>query len=99
MKTTLPDSALPAWEAYQAMQRTKQTHFDLLALLEAKRERRQRPTLAEELRLKQLLKAHDEQVAAFRAELKTLRERDLAEFETLIKHFKLLNTELAGGSA
>jgi len=55
-RTDLPEEAQNAWLAYQAMSESKKTYFTLLQELDMKYKKRGSPTLAENLRLEELLK-------------------------------------------
>ena len=93
----LPDAALPAWRAYEAMLRTKDAHFSFLEELEAKYRDGGRRTLAEGRRLEQLLAAHDAQVRAFRQSVTALQQEDIAAHHALLTHIRRANADL--GSA
>ena len=90
----LPDVALPAWRAYEAMLQTKDAHFSLLEELEAKYRDGGRRTLAEGRRLEQLLAAHDAQVRAFRQSVVALQQEDLAAHHALLAHIRRANADL-----
>ena len=90
----LPDAALPAWSAYEAMLRTKDAHFSFLAQLEEKYRDSGRRTLAEARRLEQLLAEHDLQVRAFRGAVTALQKSDLAAHQALVEHIRLSNVGL-----
>jgi len=58
--------ASDAWQAYNAMQATKQRHFDLLQAIDLKKRNYNiDPTRDDKARLKHLLADHDEQVRRF----------------------------------
>ncbi len=99
MKTTLPDAAQPAWNAFQLMRQTKADHIELLERLEAKRELGRQPTPDEEARLELLLAVHDAQVKHFSAELRSLQECDAAAHAALIEHISLWNDATGAGRA
>ena len=90
----LPEAALPAWRAYEAMLRSKDDHFSFLARLEDKYRDGGRRTLAESRRLEQLLAGHDLRVRAFRAALAALQRSDLAAHQALVEHLRLSNAGL-----
>ena len=93
----LPDTALPAWQAYEAMLKTKDAHFSLLEELETKYRDGGRRTLAEGRRLEHLLAEHDAQVHAFRHSIAALQQEDLAAHHALLMHIRHANADL--GSA
>ncbi len=93
MKQTLPDAALPAWNAYLAMEASKREHFSYLEELETKYKYGGSRTIAESMHLEGLLKKHDKQVAAFRQAIKTLQAEDAGAHQALIEHITMLNAE------
>ncbi len=99
MKTTLPDAAQPAWNAFQLMRQSKAEHIELLERLEAKRELGHAPTCEEETRLEALLAAHDAQVKRFSAELRSLQQRDATAHAALIEHLSLWSDATGAGRA
>ena len=63
----LPLEALPAWQIYCEMGQTKRDHFELLCEINERREQSgAEPSLAESVKLEELLKQHDHKVKAFR---------------------------------
>ena len=92
----LPDAALPAWRAYEAMLVTKNAHFSFLEELETRYREGGRRTLAEGRRLEQLLAAHDARVRDFRHSVAALQRDDLAAHHALIEHIRRANAELGG---
>ncbi len=99
MKTTLPDAAQAAWNAFQLMRQTKAEHIELLERLEAKRELGHAPTRDEEARLEALLSVHDAQVKRFSSELRSLQEGDAAAHAALIEHLSLWSDATGAGRA
>lgn len=85
MDGKLPPAALPAWQAYGAMQDSKQRHFDYLRYLEEKYGRHGRPDEAEEQRRGALLAEHDARVGEFRAALDALKQADPDAFARLVR--------------
>ena len=76
MSGDLPTEALPAWGMYREMEQTKREHFELLCEIDDRREQSGvPPTLAESLRLEELLARHDQKVKAFRLCIKELSEK------------------------
>ena len=95
----LPDAALPAWRAYEAMLGTKDAHFSFLEALEIKYRDGGRRTFAEGRRLEQLLAEHDEQVRAFRRSIMALQQEDLAAHHALLVHIRHANADLGSATA
>lgn len=83
---TLPTTAAPAWQAYQAMCASKRRHFAYLQYLEDKYQHYGQPDAAEHAERQRLLDAHATCVAAFRQALATLKQTDPAAFAQLIQH-------------
>lgn len=74
--TALPVEARVAWEAYQAMSRSKAEYFDLLQKLDRKYRESGSPSIAENLQLEKLLKVHDGKVAAFNDAMNNVVDKD-----------------------
>ncbi len=77
--TTSPENVLSpeaelAWLAYQAMGETKKAYFGFLQELDQKYDKNQSPSIAENLKLEQLLKVHDEKVKAFNEAMAAVEE-------------------------
>ncbi len=88
-----------AWQAYNAMQTTKQRHFDYLTILEdKKRNFNIDPTDDDQVFLKQLLRDHDEQVAAFTEASAKLKASDPATHLALFKYIGDLNESMSDPS-
>jgi hypothetical protein len=77
--TILPVEAQLAWEAYQAMGKSKAEYFSLLQYLDQKYRGGGTPSIAENLQLENLLKAHDEKVVAFNKAMHTVRDKKARE--------------------
>ena len=92
----LPEAALPAWHAYEAMLRTKDAHFSLLRTLETSYRDGGRRTFAENRRLEQLLAEHDAQVRVFRRSVAALQQEDLAAHHALVEHIRRANADPDG---
>ncbi len=76
--------AADSWQAYNAMQTTKQRHYDLLQILENKKKKfNLDPTEKDLALLKNLLSDHDAQVKRFTAASQTLKESDAAAHQAL----------------
>ena len=95
----LPDAALPAWRAYEAMLETKDAHFSFLQELETRYRYGGRRTLAEGRRLEQLLAEHDAQVRAFRRSVAALQREELAAHHALLVHIRRANADLGNAPA
>lgn len=80
----LPAAARPAYEAYLAMSESKQAYFTFMVGLDQKYKDGGSPTIAENLQLEQLLKAHDEKVTAFNEAMQTMKDMDEATRNALI---------------
>lgn len=91
----LPDSAQQAWQAYNAMDATKQRHFLLLQGLERKYKEHGSVGGSEQALLERLLRDHDEQVAQFKRAVGELSRTDPAAHEALIGYIADLNDALA----
>ena len=75
----LPDEVERAWEAYQAMGNSKAAYFGLLQDLDQKYREGGTPTIAENLQLEKLLKAHDQKVTAFNESMSKVVSKDARE--------------------
>jgi len=81
----LPAEARPAYEAYLAMSATKNAYFSFMVELDQKQKNGDEITMAENLKLEQLLKEHDEKVAAFNEAMQTMKTMDEAARHALIR--------------
>jgi hypothetical protein len=95
MTQNLPEIALPAWNAYRSMEKSKGEYFGYLSELERKYEHGGTRSNSENDRLENLLKRHDEQVAEFRRAMKKLKVQDACAHQALIEQITLLNAEIA----
>ena len=77
--TTLPPAAQLAWEAYQAMGKSKAVYFGLLQDIDQKYRNGGSPSIAENLQLEKLLKVHDEKVMAFNEAMQGITEKTARE--------------------
>lgn len=91
----LAEEALPAWQAYNAMEATKLRHFDLLTTLEDKYQDQGSASEAEQTLLSRLLADHDQQVRSFKQSISRLRDTDPAAHASLIGYISALNSALA----
>lgn len=80
----LPAAARPAYEAYLAMSESKQAYFNFMVELDQKYKDGGAPTIAENLQLEQLLKAHDEKVTAFNEAMQAMKDMDETTRNALI---------------
>lgn len=95
MAGELPLEALPAWRVYCEMGETKQDHFELLSEINARREQGGAPpTLAESLRLEELLKRHDHKVKAFGLCIKELKETVPEAYKALVDRLAAENARV-----
>ena len=89
-ETSLPAEVQIAWEAYLAMSGSKTEYFGLLQELDQKYRVGGAPSIAENLHLEKLLKAHDRKVAAFNDAMNNVTDKKARE---------LLLAKLAGVAA
>lgn len=80
----LPAMAQPAYKAYLAMSESKEAYFSFMLELDQKYKQGGEATIAENLKLEQLLKAHDEQVKAFNKAMESFKSMDEATRHALI---------------
>jgi len=76
---TLPEEAQKAWDAYREMGASKQEYFVFLQELDKKYKEKGTPSIAENLRLEDLLKAHDVKVSAFNEAMQAIADKDSRE--------------------
>jgi len=85
------------WQAYNAMETTKQRHIDLLNLLENKKKKfNLDPTPDDNVLLEQLLRDHDEQVNVFSTESQRLKAADPGAHAAMFKYIGQINDILSG---
>lgn len=72
----LPEEAQAAWDAYQEMSKTKTAYFNFLQELDQRYKEGGSPGIAENLRLEELLKAHDKKVAAFSQAMNKVEDKE-----------------------
>ena len=75
----LPEEAQAAWDAYQVMGKSKIEYFGLLQEIDRKYREGGTPTLAENLQLEKLLKAHSEKVTAFNEAMQSVTDKTARE--------------------
>ena len=87
--------ARDAWQAYNAMETTKQRHFDFLTILENKKKNFNiDPTEQDQALLKKLLRDHDEQVSSFKEASDNLKNSDAQTHLALFKYIGELNDSI-----
>lgn len=79
--TTSPEASLSpeaelAWQAYEAMGESKQDYFGFLQELDQKYAENESPSIAENLKLEELLKTHDERVRSFNVAMANVEDED-----------------------
>lgn len=75
-ENALTPEAETAWLAYKAMGESKKMYFGFLQDLDQKYNKNESPSIAENLKLEQLLKAHDTNVSAFNEAMSKVEEPD-----------------------
>jgi len=75
----LTTAAQAAWDAYQVMGKSKIEYFGLLQEIDQKYKQGGSPTIAENLQLEKLLKAHGEKVAVFNAAMQAVTDKTARE--------------------
>ncbi len=75
----LPPEAQAAWDAYQIMGQSKAEYFGLLQEIDLKYKQGGSPTIAENLHLEKLLKAHSEKVADFNSAMQAVTDKTARE--------------------
>lgn len=75
----LPAEAQAAWDAYQLMGKSKIEYFGLLQEASRKYKHGGSPTIAENLQLEKLLKAHGEKVTAFNEAMQAVTDKEARE--------------------
>lgn len=91
----LVESAAAAWQAYNAMETTKQRHITLLAGLENRYGSLEKAQTGETLLLDKLLHDHDVQVKRFTREMAALKNADVAAHAALLAYMREINNTLA----
>lgn len=72
----LTEEARVAYRAFQDMSKSKQRYFELLQELDSKYKSGGAPSIAENLQLEKLLKAHDSNVLAFNTAMSAVEDHD-----------------------
>jgi len=90
--SVLEGDAAMAWQAYNAMETTKQRHFELLETLDAKKKNYNiDPTDNDKLLLDCFLADHDQQVKQFTTASRQLKEQNTAAHGTLFEYIAAIN--------
>ena len=76
---TLSEEAQNAWDAYQKMGSSKQEYFNYLQELDKKYKEGGTPSIAENLRLEELLKVHDAKVFEFNNAMQAIDDKKSRE--------------------
>lgn len=76
---TLPEEAQKAWDAYREMGASKEEYFGFLQELDKKYKEGGSASIAENMRLENLLKAHDSKVAAFNEAMQAIEDKNSRE--------------------
>lgn len=88
-------AAFAAWQAYNAMETTKQRHFDLLTVFETKKKKFNiNPTAQDSVLLQNLLRDHDEQVKVFTQASTELKHSDGGAHSALFEYIGHINNVL-----
>ncbi|MBI4005793.1 MAG: hypothetical protein HY356_03915 [Gammaproteobacteria bacterium] len=88
----LPEEARAAWQAYQEMGKSKTQYFNFLQELDQKYKEGGSPSIAENLRLEELLKVHDKNVTAFSQAMNAVENKEARE--ALLQKLGSTNTTL-----
>lgn len=90
-------ATMQLWQAYNAMETTKQRHIDFLTLLENKKKRfNLDPTAQDSKLLEQLLQDHNEQVKIFSLESERLKSTDPSAHTAMFEYIGRINDILSG---
>ncbi len=81
----LPEQARPVYEAYLAMTETKNAYFSFMVELDQKQKDGGEITMAENLKLEQLLQVHDEKVNAFNEAMQSMKDMNTDARNALIR--------------
>lgn len=88
----LEGDAADAWQAYNAMETTKQRHFEMLEMLDNKKKNYNiDPTNADQRLLECLLADHDQQVKRFTVASRQLKEQNLSAHGALFDYIGAIN--------
>lgn len=90
----LEKTAAAAWQAYNAMQATKQRHLEFLTLLENRKKKfNLDASAADEARLACLLADHDQQVKSFSAASQALKAEYPQAHKALFDYIGMLQAD------
>jgi hypothetical protein len=88
----LDGDAAGAWEAYNAMQTTKQRHYELLQIIDNKKKKFNiKPTSKDATLLSSLLADHDAQVKRFTLASSELKRSNVEAHRALFEYIGLIN--------
>ena len=89
--TILAGVACEAWQAYNAMQSTKERHYELVQRLDNKKKNYNLdPSASEQAWLAHFLADHDEQVKRFAAASSTLKQTDPSAHQALFVYIGVI---------
>ena len=94
MTEELSPEAATAWQAYRSMCTSKDDYFSLLQELDEKYQPGSSPSIAENLKLEQLLGEHDRKVKSFNQAVKAITDADARQ--QLMELLKLAAASEAG---
>ena len=95
MKPELPAAAKDAWNAYLAMCKSKDAHFELLETLETREKEGGFRTVAEKEELARRLSDHDTSVKQFKHELVDLQTRDPSAHAAVLSQLQFAHKDSA----
>ncbi len=76
LKADIPEEAQAAWQAYVAMSESKKGYFSFLQALDEKYKHCGSPSIAENLKLEELLGVHDKNVLAFNEAMSAINDTE-----------------------
>ena len=91
---SLPESALPAFQSYNAMEATKERHLRYLKMLESKYQKYGNPSDIDNDFLILLLSDHSKMVSMFNSAMKALRDQDEEAHQELLNYLTHLNDQM-----
>lgn len=90
----LPESAMPAFQSYNAMEATKERHIRYLKMLEEKYEKYGNSSESENEFLALLLSDHTRMVSMFNDAMSALRDQDEEAHQSLLNYLAHLNDQI-----
>lgn len=94
MNDSISAVAARAWQAYNAIEATKQRHFTYMSGLKTRYKKYGAPSEAEKQMLDRLLKEHNAMVNAFKAQIQALRAVDAKAHDGLLDYITQLHTAI-----